>query len=139
MDNGILLDTHTWLWYASGGEALLTEGGRTEIEQARRRHRLLVSSISAWEVGMLNSKNRISLNVPLHAWMRDALGLPGLKLLPLDAASALESTQLPADPHGDPADRFLIAAARVHGLRLATADRKILDYADGGYLNVLRI
>jgi PIN domain nuclease of toxin-antitoxin system len=58
-------------------------------------------------------------------------------MLALDAETAFESTQLPGNPHGDPADRFLIAAARVHTLRLVTADLKIKDYGKAGYVQVL--
>jgi PIN domain nuclease of toxin-antitoxin system len=62
-----------------------------------------------------------------------------LRLLLLDAETALESTQLPDSPHGDPADRFLIAAARIHGLRLVTADRKIRAYGKVGHAQILAI
>jgi PIN domain nuclease of toxin-antitoxin system len=48
----------------------------------------------------------------------------------------VESTQLPGSIHGDPADRFLIAIARVKGLHLMTADEKIAEYAREGYLKV---
>ena len=137
MTDGILLDTHTWLWYAEGSEKRLQPAALDAIEQARQRHRLHVSSISVWEIGMLSAKRKISLSAPLHAWVNRALALPGLNLLTLDAESALESTRLPATPHGDPADRFLIASARIHTLRLATADRKIIEYAKAGHINVL--
>ena len=139
MADGLLLDTHTWLWYAGAGEALLGESVRADIESARRKRQLFVSSISVWELGMLTAKGRITLSMPIHAWVEAALTSPGPSLLPLDADAALESAQLPGSIHGDPADRFLIATARVHGLRLATADRKICEYADSGFLNVLPI
>lgn len=137
MTSGLLLDTHAWIWYASADRMHLGKSAVTEIEAARRQHLLFVSSISVWEFGMLVAKGRISVSMPLDAWVKAALGARGLKLLPLDADTALESTQLPGDVHGDPADRFLIAAARVHALRLVTVDRKILGYASGGFLNVL--
>jgi PIN domain nuclease of toxin-antitoxin system len=35
---------------------------------------------------------------------------------------------LASEPHGDPADRFLIAAARRKGFVLATRDEDILGY-----------
>jgi PIN domain nuclease of toxin-antitoxin system len=59
---------------------------------------------------MLCAKGKISLSAPVHEWVKRALALPGLRLQALDAETALESTQLPAKPHGDPADRFLIAS-----------------------------
>jgi PIN domain nuclease of toxin-antitoxin system len=51
----------------------------------------------------------------------------------------VESTQLPGSIHGDPADRFLIAIARVKGLHLITADKKIIEYGREGYLNVFEL
>jgi PIN domain nuclease of toxin-antitoxin system len=86
---------------------------------------------------MLCVKGKISLSTPVNEWVKQALALPGLHLQALDAETALESTQLPAKPHGDPADRFLIATARMHDLCLVTADGKILDYGKAGYVQTL--
>ena len=41
----------------------------------------------------------------------------------------LESYALPGSFHPDPADRLLVATARVHGLTLLTADKRILRYS----------
>jgi PIN domain nuclease of toxin-antitoxin system len=65
------------------------------------------------------------------------MSIPGMRLQALDAETAMESTQLPDSPHGDPADRFLIAAARIHGLCLLTADKKIRAYGKAGHVRVL--
>lgn len=137
MTDALLLDTHIWLWYAEGSEGLLSKATLAAIEQARQTHQLHVSAISVWEIGMLCAKEKISLSAPTGEWIRRATVMPGLHLQNLDAETAFESTQLPGNPHGDPADRFLIAAARVHKLRLVTADRKIRDYGKAGYVQVL--
>lgn len=136
---GILLDTHVWLWYAEGIADRMGPAALDPIEQARRHHQLHVSAISIWEIGVLCAKGRISLSVPVRDWIQKAIAAPGLRLNTLDAATALESTLLPGNPHGDPADRFLIAAARNSSLTLATADKKILDYGAAGHVKVLRI
>jgi PIN domain nuclease of toxin-antitoxin system len=77
--------------------------------------------------------------VPLRDWVGRALGVPGIRLAPLDAAVAAESTLLPGEPQGDPADRLLIATARTHGLVLATRDERILGYAKSGFVRVMRM
>jgi PIN domain nuclease of toxin-antitoxin system len=77
--------------------------------------------------------------MPLRAWVDRALGVPGIRLAPLDSAIAAESTLLPGEPQGDPADRFLIATARIHGVVLATRDERILQYARQGFLRVARM
>jgi len=51
-----------------------------------------------------------------------------LRTIELDHASAIEAYALPEPFHQDPAGRLLVAAARVHGLSIATADRRILQY-----------
>jgi PIN domain nuclease of toxin-antitoxin system len=137
--NGLLLDTHAWLWYAEGIAQCLPADAIAHIEAMRRQSRLFVSTVSVWEIGMLQNKRRLTLSAAFNVWVERATSLPGLRLLPLDAESAVESTQLPGSIHGDPADRFLIAIARVKGLHLITADKKIIEYGREGYLNVFEL
>ena len=72
-------------------------------------------------------------------WVERSLAAPGIAFQPVDAAVAAESMLLPGDPQGDPADRFLIATARVLGLPLATRDEQIVKYAKSGFLRVMKI
>lgn len=135
--NGLLLDTHIWLWVAEGIAGRVSPPVLAAIEQARVDHCLYVSAISVWEIGLLCAKDKIRLSAPVREWITRAIARPDMALLPLDAETALESTQLPDAPHGDPADRFLIAAARSNELTLVTADSKIQAYGQLGYARVL--
>jgi PIN domain nuclease of toxin-antitoxin system len=137
--SALLLDTHIWLWYAEGNTERLTAAGVRKLDQARQGEGLRISPISVWEIGVQHSKGRIQLSAPLRDWVRDALAPVGIALLPLDAESAVESTLLPGEPHGDPADRFLIAAARTKGLVLATRDKAIIGYGHAGHVRVLEL
>ena len=132
----LLLDTHIWLWYAEGIADMLSADTLAQIEEARQERRLHVSVISAWEIGLLLAKNRIVLSAPLQDCIEQGAALPGLRVRALTTEVAIESTLLPGEPHADPADRFLIAEARVAGLTLVTADRKIIDYGRAGHLRV---
>ena len=40
---------------------------------------------------------------------------------------------------GDPADRILVATARVNDLILLTLDKKILNYDEQSYVNCLKV
>ena len=51
-----------------------------------------------------------------------------LQTMELDHATAMEASALPGDFHPDPAGRQLVAAARIHGMRLLTADTRILAH-----------
>jgi PIN domain nuclease of toxin-antitoxin system len=135
--SGLLLDTHIWLWYAEGVADALSPTVLAGIDQARKERRLYVSVISAWEIGLLLAKHRIVLSVPLQDWVEQAAALPGLRVRALTTEVAIESTLLPGEPHADPADRFLIAEARLASLTLVTADRKIIDYGRAGHVRVL--
>jgi PIN domain nuclease of toxin-antitoxin system len=50
-------------------------------------------------------------------------------IVPLSPSIAVESWELPGTFHADPADRIIVATARVTGATLLTRDRRILDYA----------
>ncbi len=135
----LLLDTHIWLWYAAGLSELLRPAGVKRLEEARKHDGLVVSAISVWEIGVLSAKGRIQLSVPLVDWVERALDVPGIRMEPVDAAIAAESTLLPGDPHGDPADRLLIATARKLGITLATRDGAIVAYGKRGFVRVAKI
>ena len=135
----LLLDTHIWLWYAEGDAGRLPANSVRRLDQARTQDGLRVSSISVWELGILHAKGRIQLSIPLRDWVKRALEPAGISLLPLDAETAVESSLLPGEPHGDPADRFLVAAARTQGLILATRDEAIIEYGDAGHIRALKL
>lgn len=135
--NDLLLDTHISLWYAEGIPGALSPAVTKQIDQARKQRRVHVSVVSVREIGLLLAKRRIVLSVPLYEWVKAGAALPGLRVRALTTEVAIESAVLPGDPHADPADRFLIAEARVSGLTLVTADRRIIDYGRAGHIRVL--
>lgn len=137
--SALLLDTHIWLWYAEGDTVRLPPASIKRIDEIRRQDGLQVSAISTWEIGILHSKGRVHLSAPLRDWVNDALAPSGISLAALDAEIAVESTLLPGELHGDPADRFLIATARTGNLVLGTRDESILEYGKAGYVRVLEL
>lgn len=122
----ILLDTHAWVWWVHGDDRL---GGRAKeaIERAEQEG-LGVSVISCWEVAKLVERCRLELPHSLEEWFALALAYPGVRLLELTPAIAIESTRLPGEFHRDPADQMLVATARIHQAPIATVDRRILAY-----------
>jgi PIN domain nuclease of toxin-antitoxin system len=133
----LVLDTHVWIWVMEGLENELSSDAIKEIAAASQRGLVRVSAISVWEVAMLEAKGRIRLSRPVDEWVRSAVRAPGARLLDLAPEIAIESARLPGVAPGDPADRMLMASARVEGGRLATRDRAILEYATTGHLRVL--
>lgn len=137
--SALLLDTHIWLWYAEGVSERLRPASVKKLDDVRKKDGLLISAISVWEIGAQLARGRIQLSVPLRDWIDKALDAPGIRFIPLDAAAAAESTLLPGEPHGDPADRFLIATARTQSVVLATRDAQIIDYGKTGFVRVLKL
>lgn len=125
----VLLDTHFWLWFQTGDAARVRFQERELVERAANEGRIRLSAISVWEVATLVAKNRLRLNGDLSLWMRTALAMRGLQVVPVTPEIALESVLLPGQFHADPADRIIVATARVHRARLLTRDKAILKYA----------
>ena len=88
---------------------------------------MLVSDVSLWEVAMLESLGRLRLTIPLRDWLEKAAAPPLVRRQGISPAIASEVAGLPDWFHRDPADRILIATARVLGATLLTQDRRILD------------
>ena len=133
----LLLDTHCWVWFQFGLEKKFSRHSYRRIERALRLDRCVVSIVSVWEIGLLVSKGRLQLRMPTRDWIGQALSLPGLSLEPLSVPAALDSSALPGEFHGDPADRMLVATARHLQASLATADTAILAYGAGGHVSTM--
>ena len=132
----VLLDTNALLWSALGDHRL-GEQARGLIDQARDSGELFLSPISAWEIAMLVDKGRFRLNLPVQAWIAQAVRGHDLQWATLTGDIAAGAGILPGSIHGDPADRMIIAAARALGCAVLTADRKILAYARAGHVRAI--
>ena len=133
----LLLDTHVWVWFVAGDAAKLAPRVVSRIERAVRDGRCLVSVISVWEIAMLEAKGRLRLGGAVDAWVAASRRPPGVTMADLTPEIAIESTRLPGEVHGDPADRMLVATARIAGAVLVTCDERILSYGETGHVRVV--
>ena len=133
----LLLDTHIWLNY-QGFTRALQRPVEKAIDEAAERSAVFVSVISIWEIAMLVRARRIELSVSIDRWVEMALAMPGITLLPFSAAIAIESVNLPEPMHKDPADRILVASARVERMTMVTSDAKIQSFAKSTGLACLK-
>jgi PIN domain nuclease of toxin-antitoxin system len=81
----ILLDTHVWVWWAAEPKKLSARA-RKAVESIDE---IGVSAISPWEVAMLVSKGRLELDRDVLLWIRQALALPKVSLVPLSPEIAV--------------------------------------------------
>lgn len=119
----LLLDTHIWLWSLLDPERLTTRVAR-ELE--REDAELWLSPISVWELLTLAERGRVRLASPPHEWVTTALQRIPFHEAAVTHEVALETRNVRLT-HGDPADRFLVATARVFDLKLVTADERLID------------
>lgn len=124
-----LLDTHILLWWFDDAVARLSPRQEEVLRGASEEEPLWVSDITLWEVATLSSLGRIELSLPLRDWLEQATAPPLVQRLPITPAVAAEVAVLPDSFHRDPADRIIVASARVLGATLLTRDRRILESA----------
>ncbi len=118
----LLLDTHIWLWSALEPARLSARVRRTLDDP---KNALWLSPISVWEALVLARKKRVILEPTPEKWVRRALAQLPLHEATMNQEIAIRSETI-ALGHDDPADRFLVATALVHDLRLVTADRRLI-------------
>lgn len=121
-----LLDTHVLIWWLQGAGPL-SSAQRQILGAADRDSPLRVSDISLWEIATLHSLGRIQLALPLREWLEKAVSPPLVRRHGISPAIAAEVAALPDSFRRDPADRILVATARILGATLLTQDRHIVD------------
>jgi PIN domain nuclease of toxin-antitoxin system len=119
-----LLDTHAWVWWISGDPRLAVRE-REVLDSLSPSERPVLADISLWEVATLVERGRLELDLDLERWLAIASAPATVELARVTPAVAAEVARLPERFHRDPADRLIVATARVRKLSVLTRDRKI--------------
>lgn len=127
----LLLDTCAIIYIAEN--QAITPSARQAVTAASAGDGILISSVSAWEIGLLVAKGVIVFLPDPKDWFGSFLRNPGVRLTPFTPEIAIDSSFLPR-LHADPADRMLIATARAQGVPIMTRDRQIMRYAQAGLI-----
>jgi PIN domain nuclease of toxin-antitoxin system len=119
----IVLDTHAWVWWLTARRKV----GRRASRAIERAARLGVPAICVWEIAAKAEAGKLRFDRPHDVWIDEALADdPRLELLPLLPRISIDAASLSWD-HRDPADRFIVASARVYDALLVTADDRIRE------------
>jgi PIN domain nuclease of toxin-antitoxin system len=119
-----LLDTHVVVRWLTLPKKLSSDQIRILREAERHRETVAISAFSLIEIAMLaQSAGKITgrsdqIFVALET-------NPMFEVLPITIPIALDAGALSI--LRDPADRTIVATARVHGLRLLTSDHRIIE------------
>jgi PIN domain nuclease of toxin-antitoxin system len=119
----LLLDTHIWIWSYLEPHKLSSDVAR---EISNPEHDRYLSAVSIWEMITLLEKKRIQIKQDFGEWFERSKDDLDLLELPLNWQIAHEVRFTMLD-HGDPADRFLVATAKVYDLTLVTADERLVN------------
>jgi PIN domain nuclease of toxin-antitoxin system len=119
-----MLDTHAWVWWISGDPRLAVRE-REVLDNLSPSERPVLADISLWEVATLVERGRLELDMDLERWLAIASAPATVELARVTPAVAAEVARLPERFHRDPADRLIVATARVRKLSVLTRDRKI--------------
>jgi PIN domain nuclease of toxin-antitoxin system len=120
----ILLDTECWLWWHFHPGRLNTQALAVYEE---RRHPLLLSAASSWEIAIKAALGRLDLPAPPERFVPERMAEDGIDPLAISHAHALGVARLPPH-HSDPFDRLLVAQAQVERCALLTADAQLARY-----------
>jgi PIN domain nuclease of toxin-antitoxin system len=131
----LLLDTNAAIWLSR--DELKSSTSEKLDDAAHAGIATYVSPITAWEVGQLVSRNRLSLGTTPQRWFARILATPNVHLTELSPDILIAASFLPGKPPRDPMDRILIATARELAATLVTRDREILAYSETGNVSVL--
>jgi PIN domain nuclease of toxin-antitoxin system len=118
------LDTHVLVRWLFEDKKLSREQARVLDAAVRRAEPVALSAMSLLEIAMLTNQGRLRTRV--DEFFEELQANPLFLILPLSYEVALEVASL-GGVLRDPADRAIVATARVHRLRLLTSDQRIIE------------
>jgi PIN domain nuclease of toxin-antitoxin system len=120
-----LLDTHVLIRWLIEARKLSREQLRALEGAVRRSEPLALSAISLLEIAVLTAEEKIRLKPSLAEFFEEMQANPVFRVLPVTYEIASEVSSIGTFLR-DPADRAIVATARVHRLRLLTSDQRII-------------
>ena len=121
-----LLDTHIVIRWLSDSGRLSREQMRILREAVRRGEPLAVSALTLLEISVMSGLPRSRREVPVRKLLAELESYPIFRFYTVDFDIAAEVASM-GDFFRDPADRAIVATARVMKLRLLTSDQRIID------------
>lgn len=121
-----LLDTHVLIWWFEKPKRLTTAQRRV-LAKADSNRPVGVADITLLEIALLVELGRVKFTLPIDEWLARATAAPIVERCGITPAIAREVIDLAATRDWDPADRVIVATARVQGVPLVTSDSRIID------------
>lgn len=119
----LLLDTHAFVWAATGDPRLPEAAAGLIADPANSR---TLSVASAWEMSIKARSGRWPDAAVMLDTIEEACADLDTSLLTIDLGAAIEAGRLEWS-HRDPFDRMLVAQSMLGGYALLTVDRQFAD------------
>ncbi|WP_013325736.1 type II toxin-antitoxin system VapC family toxin [Gloeothece verrucosa] len=120
----LLIDTHAFLWFFSG-DPKLSNTARILMEDIKCQK--LISIATVWEIAIKQSKNKLTLALPIEDYIQQKVKLEDFELWPISLSHLFVISTLPFH-HNDPFDRLLIAQTIVEGVSILSRDLAFDSY-----------
>ena len=121
-----LLDTHVVVRWLAEPRKLSRAQARVLDEAARRGEPVAISAVTLLELAVLLAGGSHRIKASMDELFSELGTNPIFRILPLTIEVATEVSLL-GGALGDPADRAIVATARLHHLRLLTSDQRIIE------------
>ncbi|MEX2443724.1 MAG: type II toxin-antitoxin system VapC family toxin [Alkalispirochaeta sp.] len=119
-----VLDTHILVYWVSEPDRL-TPAQSHVVKTITPENPAIVADITLWEIAMLASTGCLTFQLPIQEWITRAVSPPLVRVAEITSNIAADVADLSDWEHRDPADRLIVATARVYGARLLTNDERI--------------
>lgn len=119
----IVLDTATLLYWTLQPTSLSVKAANM-IKEADE---ILISAMSVWEIGIKAKRGHLALPGALDEYVERVKAAYKIKIVAVDEYMWMENVALDWS-HKDPADRTIVATARIYQCPLVTPDHAILDF-----------
>jgi len=121
----MLLDTHTFIWFISGDQAL-PQRALNAIKDTDNKCYISIASI--WEIAIKFSLKKLELKSDFNHII-DFLAANDIEILPISFQHLQKVIALEFH-HRDPFDRLIIAQGLVENLTIITKDEHFPSYTD---------
>ena len=121
----VLLDTHAFLWLATGDDRLSETARKTFLNQ---ENSLFFSAASYWEICIKMSLGKISLKTGWFQTIQTEMEINAIQWLPIEMKHCAKVIKLPFH-HRDPFDRMLVAQAITEKMQLLSRDSRLSAYS----------
>jgi PIN domain nuclease of toxin-antitoxin system len=121
-----LIDTHTFLWFSNGDNAL---SPKVKNLLLNKNNTLLLSIASLWEISIKTSLGKLHISGNYELIMEDVIE-NDIEILPINFSHTVIQNKLEFH-HRDPFDRIIVAQALVEGINLISIDTLFDSYLQG--------